>query len=124
MEEGLEDFYNSSESKMTKERYFMMCEQLEKIPIPDEIPLGFEDFPKEVQDAIMIYSILPDIWEGFGGTFLGKDYSILPYLANQVYMVEDHVQLMQFLLMINNIVSKNRAQKQKQERAKAKRKGK
>lgn len=109
---------------MTKDRYFMMCEQLEKIPVPDEIPLGFEDFPKQVQDAIMIYSILPDIWEGFGGTFLGKDYSILPYLANQVYMVEDHVQLMQFLLMINNIVSKNRAQKQKQERAKAKRKGK
>lgn len=100
----------------------MMCEQLGKEPVPEEIPASFEDFPKSVQDAILIYSILPDVWEGFGGTFLGKDYSILPYLANQVYDIDDHPQLMQFLLMINNIVSRNRAQKQKADQAKAKRK--
>ena len=107
---------------MTKDAYFMMCEQLNKEPVQKEIPMGYEDFPKPVQDAIIIYSILPDVWEGFGGTFLGKDYSVLPYLANQVYMIDDHTQLMQFLLIINNIVSTNRAEKQKQEKAKAKRK--
>lgn len=110
--------------KMDKNKYLMMCEQLGMEPNPDEMPASFEDFPYDVQDAIMIYSILPDVWEGFGGSFLGKDYSILPYLANQVYKIEDHPQLMQFLILINNIVSKNRAEKQKQAQAKAKRKGK
>lgn len=99
----------------------MMCEQLGQDPKPEEMPADFGDSPKEVQDAIVIYGILPDVWEGFGGTFLGKDYSILPYLANQVYMIDDHSQLMQFLLIINNIVSRNRAEKQKREQAKAKR---
>lgn len=100
----------------------MMCEQLGKEPDPKEMPADFNDFPKPVQDAIMIYGILPDVWEGFGGTFLGKDYSILPYLANQVYFIDDHPQLMQFLLMINNIVSSHRAEKQRQQQAKAKNK--
>jgi len=106
---------------MDKQKYLMLCEQLGKDPDPEEMPASFEDFPYQVQDAIIIYSILPDVWEGFGGTFLGKDYSILPYLANQVYQIEDHPQLMQFLITINNIVSKNRAEKQKREQAKAKR---
>ena len=101
----------------------MMCEELGKEPDPAEMPADFSDFPDPVQQAIIIYSILPDVWEGFGGTFLGKDYSILPYIANQVYRVDDHPQLMQFLLIINNIVSKHRAEKQKQQNAKAKRKG-
>lgn len=100
----------------------MMCEQLGTEPKAEEIPADFGDFPIQVQDAILIYSILPDVWEGFGGTFLGKDYSILPYLANQVYKIENHTQLMQFLVMINNIVSTHRAEKQKQQQAKAKRK--
>lgn len=102
----------------------MMCEQMGTEPDPKRMPADFTDFPKTLQDAITIYSILPDVWEGFGGTFLGKDYSILPYLTNQVYIINDHAQLMQYLLMINNIVSTNRAQKQKAEQAKAKRKGK
>lgn len=100
----------------------MMCEQLNKEPDPEEMPASLEDFPKIVQDAIIIYSILPDVWEGFGGSFLGKDYSILPYLVHEVYDIENHKQLMQFLLMINNIVSRNRAEKQRQQQAKAKHK--
>ena len=109
---------------MDKKQYLLMCEQLDKEPDPAEMPAEFNDFPKVVQDAIMIYSILPDVWEGMGGTFLGKDYSILPYLVNQVYDIQDHPQLMQFLLMINNIVSSHRAEKQRQQQAKAKSKKK
>lgn len=101
-----------------------MCEQLDKEPDPAEMPADFNDFPKLVQDAITIYGILPDVWEGFGGTFLGKDYSILPYLTNQIYIIEDHQKLMHFLLTINSIVSKQRADKQQVERNKQKRKGK
>ena len=102
----------------------MMCEQLGTTPDPREMPVDYGDFPKLVQDAISIYGILPDNWEGFGGTFLGKDYSLLPYLANQVYIIDDHPLLMQILLIINNIVSTHRAQKQKADRNKQKRKGK
>jgi len=109
---------------MDKSKYLMMCEQLDKEPDPNEMPADFNDFPLTVQDAITIYSILPDVWEGFGGTFLGKDYSILPYLTNQVYIIDNHYLLMQILLMINNIVSTHRADKQKAERSKNKRKGK
>lgn len=102
----------------------MMCEQLNKEPDPTQMPADYEDFPGIVQDAIQIYSILPDNWEGFGGTFLGKDYSILPYLTTKVYIIDDHPLLMQILLIINNIVSSHRAEKQKIERNKQKRKGK
>lgn len=107
---------------MTKKHYYMMCEELGKEVNSEEVPIEYDDFPYAVQDAIMIYSILPDVWEGFGGTFLGKDYSILPYLSNEVYKIDNHPQLMQFLLMINNIVSKNRAEKQKADKAKNSRK--
>ncbi len=109
---------------MDKKKYLMLCDQLGEEPDPSRMPADFNDFPKIVQDAITIYGILPDVWEGFGGTFLGKDYSILPYLANQVYIINNHQLLMQFLLIINNIVSTQRAQKQKAESNKNKRKGK
>ena len=109
---------------MNKKQYLMMCEQLGNEPDPAQMPADFNDFPKTVQDAITIYGILPDVWEGFGGTFLGKDYSILPYLTNQIYIIDDHQKLMHFLLLINNIVSTHRAEKQKAERNKQKRKGK
>ena len=101
-----------------------MCEQLGQKPVEEEMPADYNDFPKMVQDAISIYGILPDVWEGFGGTFLGKDYSILPYLAEKVYNIDNHSLLMQILLIINNIVSTNRARKQKAEQAKNKRKHK
>lgn len=107
---------------MNKERYLMMCEQLNKDPDPEEMPADLSDFPYLVQQAIIIYSILPDNWESFSGTFLGKDYSILPYLTKEVYEIENHNQLMQILVLINSIVSNNRAEKQKAEQAKAKRK--
>ena len=107
---------------MDKAKYLMMMEQLGREPDPAEIPPDYEDFSDIVQDAIQIYSILPDNWESFGGTFLGKDYSILPYLAEKVYIIDNHPLLMQVLLMIGNIVSTNRAQKQKAEQTKQKRK--
>ena len=107
---------------MDKTKYLLMMEQLGREPDPAEIPPDYEDFPDIAQDAIQIYSILPDVYEGFSGTFFGKDYTILPYLTEKVYIIDNHPLLMQILLMINNIVSTNRAQKQKAEQAKQKRK--
>ena len=98
----------------------MMCEQLGSEPIPEEIPASFEDFPYSVQEAINIFSILPDSWEGMSGTYMGKDYSILPYLMDEIFQVDNKQQTMQFLLMIGSIVMNIRASEQKARQRKAK----
>jgi hypothetical protein len=109
---------------LTKEQYFMMVEQLGNEPIPEEIPIEYSDFPYEVQQAINIFYILPDVFEGMSGTYMGKNYSILPYLLDEIYQVDNKQQTMQFLLMIGGIVSKHYAQKQKARESKAKGKSK
>ena len=105
---------------MTKEQYLDMCEQLGSEPLQEEIPADFEDFPYPVQVAINIFYILPDIFEGMSGTYMGKNYSILPYLFDEIYEVENKQQTLQFILMIGNIVSSQYAAKQKERERKAK----
>lgn len=107
---------------MTKEQYLMMCEQLGNEPIPEEIPVDFSDFPYEVQDVINIFSILPDNWEGMSGTYMGKDFSLLPYLFDNIFEVSDRKISMKILLIIDRIVKEQYAQKAKQAKQKAKRK--
>jgi hypothetical protein len=107
---------------MSKEQYLLMCEQLGNEPIPEEIPAEYEDFPYTVQEAIQIFSILPDNWEGMSGTYMGKDYSILPYLMDTIFEVVDKQQTMQFLLTIGKIVMDTRIADQKARDRKAKHK--
>ena len=57
---------------MTKENYFEMCEQLGTEPVEEEIPVEFDDFPIEVQQAFIVYKMLRDEWEGMNGIYLGK----------------------------------------------------
>lgn len=57
---------------MTKESYFEMCEQLGTEPVESEIPIDFDDFPIEVQQALLVYRMLRDEWEGMNGIYLGK----------------------------------------------------
>jgi hypothetical protein len=57
---------------MTKESYFEMCEMLGSEPIEEEIPVEFDDFPYEVQQAFLVYRMLRDEWEGMNGIYLGK----------------------------------------------------
>ena len=99
-----------------------MCEQLGSEPIEEEIPADFDDFPYEVQEVIQIFSILPDVWEGFSGTYMGKDYSILPYLMDEIFQVHNKQQAMQMLLSIGNIVLNIRTSEQKARQRKAKNK--
>lgn len=105
---------------MTREQYLMMCEQLGNEPIDEEIPMDFNEFPNVVQEALNIFSILPDNWEGMSGTYMGKDYSILPYLMDEIFCVEDKQQTMQFLLIIGNIIMEIRSREQKARQRKAK----
>jgi len=105
---------------MTTERYYMMCEQLGQEPKPEEIPATFEDFPHIVQTAMNIHAILPDKWEGFSGTYMGKEYVLLPYLTDEVYKVDNKAQLVQFVTLIDRIIMEYRAADQKRKQRKNK----
>jgi hypothetical protein len=57
---------------MSKESYFEMCEMLGSEPVDSEIPVEFEDFPIEVQQAFNAYRMLRDEWDTMNGNYLGK----------------------------------------------------
>jgi len=57
---------------MTKDAYFEMCEALGSEPIESEIPVEFDDFPFEVQQAFNAYRMLRDEWDFMNGNYLGK----------------------------------------------------
>ena len=57
---------------MTKDAYFEMCEALGSEPAESEIPVEFDDFPLEVQQAFNAYRMLRDEWDAMSGTYLGK----------------------------------------------------
>ena len=57
---------------MSKAAYFEMCEALGSEPKDDEIPVEFEDFPLEVQQALIAYRMLRDEWDSMNGIYLGK----------------------------------------------------
>lgn len=60
---------------MSKDAYFEMCEMLGTEPIEEEIPVEFEDFCLDVQEAFGIYQKLRDEWDSMNGLYLGKNYS-------------------------------------------------
>ena len=57
---------------MTKDTYFEMCEALGSEPVESEIPVEFDDFPFEVQQAFNAYRMLRDEWDFMNGNYLGK----------------------------------------------------
>ena len=57
---------------MTKESYFEMCEMMGSEPVESEIPVEFDDFPLEVQQAFNAYRMLRDEWDTMNGNYLGK----------------------------------------------------
>lgn len=57
---------------MTKEAYFEMCEMMGQPVIELDIPVEFDDFPFEVQQAFSVYRMLRDEWDTMNGLYLGK----------------------------------------------------
>lgn len=49
-----------------------MCEMMGTEPVESEIPVEFDDFPLEVQQAFVVYRMLRDEWDTMGGNYLGK----------------------------------------------------
>jgi hypothetical protein len=49
-----------------------MCELMGNEPVEEEIPIEYEDFPVEVQQAFSVYNMLRDEWDSMSGVYLGK----------------------------------------------------
>ncbi len=41
-------------------------------PDPDQIPVEYDDFCEEVQEALGVYSMLQDNWDTMNGQYMGK----------------------------------------------------
>ena len=88
-------------------------ERLGKTPDPKKMPLRNEDFPYEVQTAFFIHNILPDIWDGAGGNYFGKNWSALGTILD-VYEVENSKDVILFLRYIDSLtISKKNDELQK-----------
>jgi hypothetical protein len=117
----LERFQNNSEARMTRETYYTMCEQMGKEPDPDEMPPELQDFPPDVQTALVLYNKLGDrIYPDIG--YLGKDYTQLPIYMD-VYGVENKKIFLETLLLLDSRIIKKSAEALKGERDRIKRAG-
>ena len=79
------------------------------------MPLETSAFPAEVQVAFFLFDLLSDNWEGMSGSYLGKDWSTVPYLMD-LYEVEDQAVVVHFLKTYEILVVNQRAEKSEQKR--------
>jgi hypothetical protein len=96
---------------MTRERYLEVCEMMGNEPIDSEIPIEFEDFPIDVQQAILVYRMLKDEWEGFNGLYLGKSFIGLTEILDYMEIdLEDRKLIVQLIKLIDtaraNLINK------------------
>lgn len=105
---------------MTRERYFKMCEQMDKEPVEDEIPPDWEDFPETAVLALTTFGHLGDrIYPDIG--YMGKDFTNLPYYL-EMYGVEDNELFLEILTFLESRAIKQSQDQIKRESEKQKRK--
>lgn len=90
---------------MTKDLYFEMCEMTGSNPIEEEIPIEYEDLPDEVQEAISVYNMLQDNWDGMNGLYLGKVLSGIGDILH-IASVDDRQTCFSIIQIIDSIRSK------------------
>ncbi len=101
---------------MTREKYYLMCEQLNKEPDPNEVPPEIEDFPSDIQKALVVFNKLGDrIFADVG--YLGKDYVQLPIYID-TYEVENKKMFLETLLKLDAKLIEKSAKAMKSEREK------
>ena len=70
------------------------------------MPPTLDGLPDEVQVAFFIYGLMPDVWDGASGTYMGKNWSPLRDLY-KIYEVEEPKIITYFIREIENLYSKN-----------------
>lgn len=107
---------------MTKDKYYSMCEQMGQEPKPLEIPPDIEDFPRDVQLAMVVFNKLGDrIFPDIG--YLGKDFTTLDLHMKLNNVEREDLFVEAILRMDTKMISKTQAEL-KRERDKLKKKGK
>lgn len=91
-------------------------------PKPDEIPPEHQDFPPDVQKAMLVYNKLGDRMVPEIG-YLGKDYTTVE-LHMRIQKVEDEDIFLETLLRLDEKIIKKCAAQVKAEREKLKNRGK
>lgn len=86
---------------MTKEQYFLMCEQMGFEPNWEETPIDESDLSLSCQYALLLSSILPDKIEGMNGMWLGKDFAGLMDIM-EIYEITYKREVFDYLLVIIN----------------------
>jgi hypothetical protein len=116
----LDNYFNNTDVKMTKERYLNMCEQMNKEPLQDEIPPDWEDLPEIAQIAINTFNILGDrVYPEIG--YVGKDYTNLPLLID-VYGIENVELFLEILSWLDSRAIKKSSESLKRQYDELKRK--
>jgi len=99
---------------MTKDAYFEMCEALGNEPLESEVPVDFEDFPLEVQQAFNAYKMLRDEWDTMSGSYLGKSLiGIKDILEATEIDVSEHKLVIMLIRIIDNVRSEEINNKKK-----------
>lgn len=92
---------------MTKEKYYEMCEMLNSEPDEEEVPVEFDDFNTDVQQAFGIYQKLKDEWDTMNGNYMGKSFAgILDILTILDVPQEDHRTMFDLINIIDEHRSK------------------
>lgn len=78
-------------------------------PVPEEIPVEFEDLCQDIQEAYNIYQMFQDNWDTMNGNYLGKNFTgLLDILA--LHEVEDRKLTFNLLKKIDECRSSNIAE--------------
>ena len=80
-----------------------MCRDLGTEPVEEEIPIDYEDFCLDVQEALAIYQKLRDEWDTMNGNYMGKNYAgILDIFTILEVPVEDHKTMFNLIDIIDS----------------------
>lgn len=103
----LRSYFENMNVGMTKDSYFELCEALGNEPLEEEIPVEYDDFPVEVQEAIGIYYKLRDEWDGMNGVYMGKSFAGFADILNIMeYPEEDRKYLLDWIAIMDATRSK------------------
>lgn len=70
-----------------------------KEPVEKDIPIEPGDLSFEIQQALLVFSVLPDKVEGFAGLWLGKEFSGIGDIFD-FYEIDDRRQVFELLTYI------------------------
>tara|TARA_R100000030_G_scaffold75563_1_gene58653 strand:+ start:107 stop:442 length:336 start_codon:yes stop_codon:yes gene_type:complete len=104
---------------MNPEQYILMCEQMGWEVDESQIPKDPSTFSLEVQQALLLFNVLPDLVEGMSGSWLGKNYSGIGDILD-IYQIHNKRDVFDLLKIAEQEASKFYAQKRKEADSQAK----